>query len=303
MTIALEARDYRQFRVVPRTPVIGGWIEGCHLSELDEAGRTDLREALWTYGALFARKQNLSFDQMKAVALGFGDRLEKHTFAPTMADEGHPEVMVVRRLKTDHAKATTDLWHHDVTARQHPNIMSVLQAAEVPFGADTMWASMTSAYDRLPEGLKLLFRSVEMEHDSLYLAMRHDFGDQAMIEKIAANREHSVHPAVVAHHATGKPCLFVGNAYIQRIKGYEADVSEALIRIANDMSKIPELQVRHQWEAGDVALWDNIGTTHYGVSADIGQSLRLLHRVAAWSESMVPTAWTGTPAAPIKAAA
>ena len=104
MTIALEARDYRQFRVVPRTPVIGGWIEGCHLSELDEAGRTDLREALWTYGALFARKQNLSFDQMKAVALGFGDSLEKHTFAPTMADEGHPEVMVVRRLKTDHAK-------------------------------------------------------------------------------------------------------------------------------------------------------------------------------------------------------
>jgi taurine dioxygenase len=303
MPAALEVRDYSQFRVVPRTPVIGGWIEGCHLSELNEAGRADLRDALWTYGALFARKQNLSFDQMKQVALGFGDRLEEHTFAPTMADEGHPEVMVVRKLKTDHAKATTDLWHHDVTARKHPNIMSVLQAAEVPFGADTMWASMTSAYDRLPEGLKLLFRNVEMEHDSLYLAMRHDFGDQAMIEKIAANREHSVHPAVVGHHATGKPCLFVGNAYIQRIKGYDAEVSEALIRIANDMSKVPELQVRHQWEPGDVALWDNIGTTHYGVSGDVTSSNRLLHRVAAWSESMVPTAWTGENAPALKAAA
>ncbi len=303
MQAPLETRDYSQFRIVPRTPVIGGWIEGCHLSELDETGRAELREALWTYGALFARKQNLSFDQMKQVALGFGDQLEKHTFAPTMADEGHPEVLLIRRLQTEKAKATTDIWHHDVTARKHPNIMSVLQAAQVPFGADTMWASMTSAYDRLPEALKVLFRSVAMEHDSLYLVMRHDFGDQAIIEKIAANREHAVHPAVVAHHATGKPCLFVGNGYIQRIKGYDTEISEALIKIANDMSKILELQVRHQWEAGDVALWDNIGTTHYGVSADIGSQLRLLHRVAAWSESMTPTAWTETPVAPIKAAA
>ena len=34
-----------------------------------------------------------------------------------------------------------------------------------------------------------------------------------------------------------------------------------------------------------------------------GGFLRLLHRVAAWSESMTPTAWTETPVAPIKAAA
>ena len=162
---------------------------------------------------------------------------------------------------------------------------------------------MGPALDRLPDALKVLFSSIEMEHDSLYLAMRHDFGDEAMIEKIAANREHAVHPAVVGHHATGKPCLFVGNAYIQRIKGYEAEVSEALIKIANDMSKVPELQVRHQWEPGDVAMWDNIGTTHYGVSGDVTSSNRLLHRVAAWSESMVPTAWTGENAPALKAAA
>mgnify|MGYP000117570210 CR=1 FL=1 len=35
----LEPRDYRHFRIVPRTPVIGGWIEGCNLADLDEAER------------------------------------------------------------------------------------------------------------------------------------------------------------------------------------------------------------------------------------------------------------------------
>ncbi|MEQ1498533.1 MAG: TauD/TfdA family dioxygenase [Novosphingobium sp.] len=293
----LETRDYTSFRIVPRTPVIGGWIEGCNLADLDESGLAELRDALWHYGVLFGRGQNLSFEAMKRVALAYGDRLEEHTFAPTKADEGHPEVVVIERLNTDQAKATTDLWHHDVLSRKHPNIMSILQAEQVPFGADTMWASMVSAYERLPLGLKLLFESIEIEHDSLYLMLRHDFGDPTIVEKIIANREHAVHPAVVRHHATGKPCLMVGDAYVQRIKGYETSQSEALIKLANEMSRIPEIQVRHQWEPGDVAIWDNFGTSHYGVSADIGASLRRLHRVASWSESVRPEPYCIAPLA------
>lgn len=292
MAEQLETRDYTQFRVVPRTPVIGGWIEGCNLAELDDVGLAELREALWTYGVLFGRNQHLSFDAMKRVALGFGDQLEKHTFAPTKADEGHPEVVVIQRLQTENSKSTTDLWHHDVMSRKHPNLMSILQADQVPFGADTMWASMGAAYERLPEPLKQLFCGIEVEHDSLYLMMRHDFGDPGIIERIMGTREHAVHPAVVRHHATGKPCLFVGNAYVQRVHGFETELSEPLIKLANEMSKIPEIQVRHQWEPGDVALWDNFGTTHYGVSADIGTQLRRLYRVASWSEKVAPTAWS-----------
>ena len=284
----LQTKDYKHFRVVPRTPVIGGWIEGCDLGSLGEDSRDDLRDALWTYGVLFGKRQHLSFKAMKDIAHVYGDQLEQHTFAPTMAEQGHPEVVVIQRIKTDKAKATTDIWHHDVSARRHPNIMSILQAEQVPFGADTMWSSMSSAYLRMPTAIRALFEALRIEHDSLYLMMRHDFGDQSIIDKIAANREHSVHPAVIRHHATGRPCLFVGNGYVQRVQGYEAELSEQLIRIANDYCKIPELQVRHSWEPGDVAIWDNFGTAHYGVSADIGDQVRRLHRVASWSETVTP---------------
>jgi taurine dioxygenase len=293
----LEARDYAHFRIVPRTPVIGGWIEGCNLAELDDAGLADLRDALWNFGVLFGRNQHLPFGAMKRVALAFGDQLEKHSFAPTMEADGHPEVVKIERLKTDRAKATTDLWHHDVVSRKHPNIMSILQAEQVPFGADTMWACMYSAYQRLPDQLKIMFENIEIEHDSLYLMLRHDFGDPAIIEKIMGMREHAVHPAVLRHHATGRPCLFVGDAYVQRIKGFEAIQSEALIKLANEMSKIPEFQVRHQWEPGDVAIWDNFATSHYGVSADIGDSVRRLYRVASWSEKVKPEPYAMQPLA------
>ena len=47
--------------------------------------------------------------------------------------------------------------------------------------------------------------------------------------------------------------------------------------------------MRHQGRNGDVALWDNFGTWHYGVVTGVRGQVRRLHRVAAVSRSIVPT--------------
>jgi len=276
--------------VIPATPLIGGTLDGLHLSELDDESAADLREALWQYGVLFARDQHLTFDQQKRVALYFGEELERHTFGKTLAGQGHPEVLVIEKYQSDKAKTTTDIWHHDVSARRHPNVMSVLQADEVPFGADTMWSNAAAAYDRLPYALKLLFLNLEVEHDTVYMALRHGFGDASTdTEKLARLGEASTHPAVINHPVTGRLGLFIGNGYVKRVHGYDAETSELILRIANDVLKVPELQVRHQWRPGDVAIWDNFGTVHYGVTADLGDKVRRLYRVAAWSKNVRPS--------------
>ena len=69
---------------------------------------------------------------------------------------------------------------------------------------------------------------------------------------------------------------------------YEVDISEMVIKLANQYPIIPELQVRHEWEPGDFAMWDNFGTCHYGVSGNTGGQHRRLYRVSAWSESVAP---------------
>ncbi|MBL8386432.1 MAG: TauD/TfdA family dioxygenase, partial [Burkholderiales bacterium] len=124
--------EFRHFRVVPCTPTIGGTIEGLHLSKLDDAVAADLRTALWRFGVLFARDQHLSFDQHKALARVFSDELERHTFGKTLAAEGHPEVLVIQKKPGIGQRTSTDAWHHDVTARMHPNVAAVLQADQVP---------------------------------------------------------------------------------------------------------------------------------------------------------------------------
>ena len=155
----LEKTEYRHFTVIPRTPVIGGVIEGGDFENMTDDFAEDLRDALWKFGVLFGLGRNLSFDAMKNVSLIFGDRLEEHSFAPTLKEQGHPEVTVIERSKSDgENKLDVDFWHHDVSARAHPNIMSILQADVVPFGADTMWSSATaSTFSSILVSLVIIF--------------------------------------------------------------------------------------------------------------------------------------------------
>lgn len=103
------APRFRHFSVEPITPAIGAIVHGLHLADLNEASGAELREALWHYGVLFAREQHLSFEQQKRVARHFGDELERHTFGRTMADQGHPEVLIIQKSKSAGNGTTTDV--------------------------------------------------------------------------------------------------------------------------------------------------------------------------------------------------
>ena len=288
---AVEGVDetFDAFELVPLTPVIGAEVRNFRLAKVDESAVGQLRQALWRYGVLFLKDQHLSHAELVQAGKLFGTELEHHTFGKTLADEGYPEVLVIEQFESDRSKTTTDIWHHDVTGRKHPNLVSVLQATEVPFGADTMWASASAAFEWLPVPLKRLFLELDIDHDAIYMALRHDFGSKEVLDKLSKMDESNSHPAVIRHPETGQLCLFVGNGYVKRIQGFSAEQSEQLIKIALDQVKIPELQIRHSWQPGDIAIWDNLGTVHYGVAGDLRNRKRLLHRVAAWSPDVSPS--------------
>ena len=279
--------EFRHLEITPLTPNIGGVIENIDLSALTGDIREELRSALWKFGVLVARNQNLSVQEQKDVALVFADQLEIHSYGPSLADEGHPDVLRVEMYPSGRAQTSTDIWHQDVTGRKHPNFVNVIQAKEVPFGADTMWASAKLGFHWLPFELKQLFLSIDVEHDTVYGILRHDIGDDSVdVKKLMALDEHTTRPAVINHPVTGELLMFVNNVWTKRVCGYSADHSEAILRIAFDIPKKPELQVRHQWQPGDIAIWDNFSTWHYGVTADLRGNPRLLYRVGAWSKDI-----------------
>ncbi|MFF3837895.1 TauD/TfdA dioxygenase family protein [Streptomyces sp. NPDC001930] len=174
-------------------------------------------------------------------------------------------------------------WHTDVTFVPAYPAFSILRAVVIPpYGGNTLWANTATAYENLPEPLRALADSLRAVHsnDYDYAALR----PGALPEQLARFREIfastkflTEHPVVRVHPETGERTLLLGN-FVQRISGLTGADSRALLGLFQSHVERPENTVRWQWQVGDVAIWDNRATQHYGVD-DSDDHVRKLRRV------------------------
>ncbi|QIP41507.1 hypothetical protein G9444_4263 [Rhodococcus erythropolis] len=79
------------------------------------------------------------------------------------------------------------------------------------------------------------------------------------------------------HPATGEKTLLLGH-FFKEFVGLKPSESVALYQILQARIIKLENTVRWNWSAGDLAIWDNQATQHYGI-ADYGTQARSVHRV------------------------
>ncbi|MGW1887035.1 TauD/TfdA dioxygenase family protein [Streptomyces sp. NPDC001970] len=185
-------------------------------------------------------------------------------------------------IDSDHG-GRANQWHTDVTFVPAYPAFSILRAVTIPpYGGDTLWANTATAYENLPAPLRTLADSLRAVHsnDYDYVALRPD----ALPEALAQYREvftsttfRTEHPVVRVHPETGERTLLLGN-FVQRISGLPGTDSRALVDLFQSHIERPENTVRWQWREGDVAIWDNRATQHYGVD-DSDDHERKLRRV------------------------
>lgn len=269
------------FEIKKITPAIGAVLTGIDFSkpitaELNAA----IYQALIDHLVIFIRSTELLPAAHLDFASGFGQLDVPHPLYPHV--DGYDRIM---KLENDSgAPPDTNSWHTDLTYKTERPFASVLVARHVPeVGGDTMWSSCYAAYDRLPDGMK---------HDLEQLTVVHDFGDfrnnfaDDLKDKSAAERldeavgqfGHCVKPLIGTHPVSGRKFLDFNEAFVTHIVGMTTNGSNALrTYLANHMNK-PEDQMRWQWQAGDLAMWDNRVTMHYAV-ADYLPAYRCMHRV------------------------
>ncbi|MFF9839689.1 TauD/TfdA dioxygenase family protein [Streptomyces sp. NPDC013740] len=174
-------------------------------------------------------------------------------------------------------------WHTDVTFVPAYPAFSILRAVVIPpYGGNTLWANTATAYERLPEPLRVLADRLRAVHsnDYDYAALRPDTLPEQLVrfrEIFASTKFLTEHPLVRVHPETGERTLVLGN-FVQRISGLTGADSRALVDLFQSHIERPENTVRWQWEVGDVAIWDNRATQHYGVD-DSDSHDRKLRRV------------------------
>ncbi|MET9599306.1 TauD/TfdA family dioxygenase [Streptomyces sp. NPDC006459] len=270
---------------------IGAEIGGVQLGgDLPDGTVAEIRAALLAHKVVFFRGQD-HLDEAGHEA--FAQLLGAPVAHPTVPSADGRYALGI----DSHHGARANQWHTDVTFVPAYPAFSILRAVTLPpYGGNTLWANTATAYSHLPEPLRALADSLRAVHSNEYdyAALKPDALPEALAqyrEVFTSTKFLTEHPVVRVHPETGERTLLLGN-FVQRISGLTGRDSRALQDLFQSHIESPENTVRWQWRAGDVAIWDNRATQHYGVD-DSDDHERTLRRVTV--DGDVPVGPDGEP--------
>ena len=294
-----------KINVQPMSVHIGAEIEGVDLAQpLSTETVGEIRQALLKWKVIFFRDQHLDHAQHVQFARHFGDLTPGHVVFGH--DEIYPEIYSVGKFRTatqNAAPSTTrpwSGWHTDITAALNPPTASILRGDVVPpFGGDTQWTNLVTAYENLSPTFRKMLETLRAVHR--FEAKASSDGESVKEFETRVNRRLMVseHPLVTVHPETGERVLYCSPTYIKSITGLTPRESQHIMELLWEHAIRPEFTVRFRWEQGNVAFWDNRATAHLAPS-DIYQTDfdRQFYRVTLLGE--VPRAVDGSPSRAIE---
>lgn len=256
----------------------GAEISNLDLSRpLEDATFAAIEAAFVEHEVVVFRDQEISTEDQKTFGRRFGD-LTVHPFAPS--SEEAPDLIVFDN-DADNPPWGTDVWHSDETFREEPPLGTMLRALIVPeYGGDTLFASMSSAYDGLSDRMQQFISGLEAIHDFKPFRNLFDSDPESRVKLRAFEDRYppAVHPVVRTHPVSGRKAIFVNPQFTLGIKGMDETESRALLELLFHQAEIPEYQYRHIWAPNTMVLWDNRSVQHYAIH-DYYPNRRKLERI------------------------
>lgn len=242
---------------------LGAEITGVDLTRpLGAADLRAIRKAFVEHEVLVFPDQKLSQRQYIDFTCQIGE-LTIHPFATSLPD--HPELIVLDN-DANSPPLSTDQWHSDEMFRAEPPMATVLRSTIVPeVGGDTVFASMTAAYDGLNPALQEFYSTLEAVNDFkvfrvLYSGTRE--GRERLVD-IEDKFPNTTHPVVRIHPESKRKAIYVSPQTTKFIKGVRDFESDAILAMLYQLPETPEYQFRLNWETDMIVIWDNRSTQHY----------------------------------------
>ena len=269
---------------------MGAEITGVDIKDLSDSVFQTIRDTFADHGVIFFRDQDTTEADHIAFAERFGEININRFFA---AHPEHPQIALVAK-DVDQKDNIGGGWHTDHSYDHEPALGSVLVARELPeSGGDTMFASMYTAYETLPDALKDKIEGRTAIHsgkhifgegpDSYYNssdAGTHDDGTNRIGNSAVAELlKDPEHPMVIKHPLSGKKALYVNPAFTREVVGMGKQESEELLsELYTHVFTGNAFQHRFEWQPGSIAMWDNRSTWHWALNDYQGQR-RVMHRI------------------------
>lgn len=257
----------------PLSPAGGAAVEGlpASVNPGDESAEA-LRRALYRYGLLLVRGVELDAEAHLSLGRALG-ALEGHPF-PEMCLPGYPEIVELSWQGNPEDEQSDEPvgaipWHSDLTYLPKPSCGALLKAIEVPpKGGTTGWINIANVYDALPEQTQQKIEGKWVIHDigaARYLTQDKSASYGGGGKKVRPQAEYPPpvkQPLVWQHPETGRRLLNISPLLTVSFVDEDDEEHRQLLEELKTFATQDRFAYFHQWQPGDLMIWDNWQTMH-----------------------------------------
>ncbi|MBT5499045.1 MAG: TauD/TfdA family dioxygenase [Alphaproteobacteria bacterium] len=269
----------------PLHEMFGAEIVGVDATKpLSAAEFVPISDAFETYSVLLFRGPVLSDEQQIALSKHFGHVQvafkANQTGGSMFSRQSNINFETNEIFPPDHHRITflkaNMLWHSDSSYMDCGSLCSVLAAREVPpTGGNTEVVSTRVAWEELPENLKSRIENLSVVHSLSYARDKMDMS--ILTDEARAAAPPVKHPLVQVNPKNGKKSMLIG-AHAAFIDGWSEEDSRELLDELVERASPPQNIYSHEWQDGDVIVWDNRCVLHRATPFESDKYRRHLER-------------------------
>lgn len=262
--------------MVPSGAALGAEIRGLDLRQvLSDKDVATVRQALLDHCVLYFRGQQISDEDQVRFTRHFGTPVEH---VRKQRERRVKEIFIISNVKENGepigalGSETID-FHSDLSYLPKPGTISLLYAVEIPSeGGQTQWVDCRAAFDALPDDRRDYLRTLRAVHKHYVEAQNPP--------------EPTIHPFVRRHPQTGRESIYVSPHLTSHIDGMSRDESDRLLADLYQHMDQPQFIYTHDWQLGDLLIWDNRPTMHRRLAFPDDQR-RVMNRTQIFGEEVV----------------
>jgi taurine dioxygenase len=267
--------------ITPLSHHTGAEVRGIDLTRPAPADvRVALGQAFVRHSVLVVRGQSLTPQHLLQAVEIFGPIFQQHNTRFAIPD--CPEIHYISnqdQFPDGRRYIPGEGWHTDHSNDNRPPKATVLHAVTLPdTGGDTQFANMAAAYAALPLATQERIANLMAIH--LYQSSH---STRQLMGLSDANKERVpnavIHPIVRTHPENARKSIYINPIRVEGILGLDHKEALPLLDELLLHATQEDFQYRHQWQSGDLVIWDNRCLLHKANGDYDMDQTRYLYRV------------------------
>ncbi len=238
----------------------------------DASDTANINKLLLEHKLLILKNTQLNDAEFVEFARQFGNLEITHPVEYQIP--GTPYIRLQSNTSKNGIDYVGEYWHSDGAWSSNPTKITLLLNIEAPeVGGETLFIDMCNAYQDLPLDIKNKISKLHGYYPSrdIYLKEMKELGLKVS-KKHDDQLSEVIHPIVREHPITKQLALYLSQNLLTKIVELSESESSILLNYLYLFITQENRIYKHQWEVGDLLIWDNASLVHRAIRPDQSNS-------------------------------